>query len=276
MELAYFKDKCIGCKSCVAGCPHGALSMTSEGLKIQYGRCREFCYGNGQGGKDARFFCTETCYARALAVMGCEMSVEEVLKEVLSDEELYRSSGGGMTVTGGEPFAQPEFLRELLKTAKERGLHNTMETCLHAHWDQIEACLPYLDFLFMDLKILSGEQHCLYTGTDNRLILENMEKVSEFAESRRQNNRLRMVVRTPVIPGINDSREEIGSIADWIRGHLAGVSVYQLLPYHRLGRGKYGAIGKEYSLSEAEAPSGKQMEMLEAEIRQRGLRTRYE
>lgn len=280
-ELAYFKDKCIGCKSCVASCPHQALNMTEEGLAIQYGKCREFCYGKGRDGDvgtggDAGFSCTMTCYAKALEVMGREVTVEEVLKEVLSDEAIYKSSGGGLTVSGGEPLAQPEFLRELLKAAKERGLHTAMETCLYAAWEQIEPCLPYLDFLFMDLKILNGERHFLYTRADNRLILENMEKVNEFAKSCGRDRRLQTVIRTPVIPGVNDSREEILSIADWILEHLTEVSVYQLLPYHRLGRGKYGAIGKEYGLAEAEAPGRAEMELMEAEIRQRGLRTRYE
>ncbi len=205
MELAYFKDKCIGCGSCIKNCPHHALSM-GDGLDINYSVCVEKCYHHGEEGE--RFACVRDCYAKALKMMGETMQTEEVMQEVLKDTGIYDRSGGGMTVTGGEPFAQPKFLLELLKKAKENNLHTTLESCMYADWKMIEPCLEYTDFLFMDLKILNGEKHKKYTGKDNRLILENIKKAGEYAKD----GRLKTVIRTPVIPGVNDSEETIEQI----------------------------------------------------------------
>lgn len=266
-ELVYFPDKCIGCGSCVQHCPHQAVSRGDEGMAIDYGVCRRFCHPAEDG-----FACVSACYAKALDVMGKAYTVEELMKEVMSDAGIYESSGGGMTVTGGEPLAQPGFLLELLKAAKERGLHTVMETSGQAGWEDFKRCLEYLDFLFMDFKVYDGEAHRRYTGVDNRQILENMKRVNEYAGS----HRLTFVIRTPVIPGVNDSEEEIGRIADFIKEQLSQVRIYQLLPYHRLGRGKYGSLGKEYRLEDLEAPEDETMRRLEEVIPERGLRIKYE
>lgn len=267
-ELAYFRDKCIGCESCVKNCPQHALAMV-EGLHIDYDICRETCY---PAGDQERFSCTRECYAKALKIMGKRMRADQVIKEALKDVGIYNRSGGGITVTGGEPFAQPEFLRELLEKAKENHLHTAVETCLYAKWEQIRSCLGSIDFLFMDLKILDGEKHKKYTGRDNALILENMRKVGDCIRKEGK----KAVVRTPVIPGINDTPQDIGAMSAWIKENVPGVSIYQLLPYHRLGRGKYENIGKTYRMAEAEVPTESRMKELEKIVMDYGLKTRYE
>lgn len=264
-ELAFFQDKCIGCKSCATNCPYGGIQTGDNGLQIDARICRHSCY-EGKG-KEGTFLCSEGCYAKALEVMGREAAVDEILEEVLRDAAIYESSGGGLTVTGGEPFSQPVFLRELLCEAKQRGLHTAIESCMYARWEEIEACLPYIDFLFMDFKLLEEEKHRLYTGAGTQKIRGNMKKAADYGAEKG----LTIVIRTPVIPGINDTAEEIGGIADWIRENLRGISDYQLLPYHRLGRGKYTNIQKTYLLSEVAVPKPEKMQELEAEIRKRGF-----
>ena len=268
VELAYFKDKCIGCGSCIENCPYHALSM-GDGLDIDYSVCVEKCYHRVEG---ESFACVRNCYAKALKMMGEKMQVEEVMEEVLKDSGIYDRSGGGMTVTGGEPFAQPEFLLELLKKAKENNLHTTLESCMYADWKMIKPCLEYTDFLFMDLKILDGEGHKKYTGKDNRLILENIKKTGEYAKD----GRLKTVIRTPVIPGVNDSEKTIEQICLWIRENVPSVSIYQLLPYHRLGRGKYKNIGKTYEMASVEVPKENKMKELEQIILDHRLEIKYE
>ena len=267
-ELTYFRDKCIGCQSCIGNCPYQALEM-GEGLKIAYDICREKCYFSNN---DDRFSCVKDCYAKALKIMGRRAGADELIKEVLSDAGIYQKSGGGLTVTGGEPFAQPLFLKELLHKAKENNLHTAVESCVYAKWEQIRECLDDIDFLFMDLKILDGDKHRKYTGVDNKLILENIIKVGDYSAG----HELKAVIRTPVIPGVNDDPEEIASMADWIKRNVPSVSVYQLLPYHRLGRGKYANIGKTYELTDVEVPTEEKMKKLEQIVLEHDLEIRYE
>lgn len=267
-ELAYFTDKCIRCGSCAKKCPHNALRLDKQ-LRISYDICRRECYFSQTENK---FSCVGQCYAKALKIMGKRVNVEEVIREVLSDKKIYDTSGGGMTVTGGEPFAQPDFLRELLKEAKRQHLHTAVESCLYAKWERIENCLEYIDFLFMDLKILDGNKHRQYTGKDNQLILENMKRIGSSATGKG----LKAVVRTPVILGVNDTPEDITAVCNWIKNNLPYVTVYQLLPYHRLGRGKYQNIGKSYEMPDAEVPEDKKMDELNKIILDHGLEIKYE
>lgn len=267
-ELAFFRDKCIGCGTCIDQCPQQAITKGADGLAVDFHLCRTFCGTNKLA--EQSFSCSRTCYARALDIMGRKVTAGEVMKEVLSDKPIYESSGGGITITGGEPFAQPEFLLALLRLAREEGLHTVIESCLYAAWEAIAPCLPDLDYLYLDLKILDEDKHKRLTGMSNKKILENIRKIYDYSGSKE----LTLVVRTPVIPGINDTSKEIGAMADWITRYLPGVTEYELLPYHRLGRGKYANIGKTYCLSALSPPPEVVMEELKAVVSQRGLKTK--
>ena len=207
-----------------------------------------------------------------------QCSADEILEEVMHDKAIYESSGGGLTVTGGEPFAQPAFLLKLLQRAKALGLNTAMESSMYAEWEAIASCLPFVDVLFMDMKLLDEEKHRYYTGVGTRMIQENMRKVSAYVTEMKkgkngkdtENTGLKVIVRTPVIPGVNDRTEDIGAMTDWIIQNLPGVSDYQLLPYHRLGRGKYASLGKTYLLTETAVPKEEQMQRLNEEVRRRG------
>ena len=185
--------------------------------------------------------------------VGKDVTVEEIMPEILSDMPYYRRSGGGVTLSGGEVLCQADFARELLRECKENGLHTAIESAASTSYSEIEKLLPYLDLYLMDIKHTDAEKHKEYTGVSNERILENARRVAESG--------VELIVRTPVIPGFNDTAEEIRAISSFART-LPGVREHHLLPYHRLGQDKYAGLGRKYSLSGIEPPSKEKMEFL--------------
>jgi len=241
-ELAYFVDKCIGCGRCVALCPHGAISVRQDGIHTDRSICAAKCYKAGEP-----FPCLARCYSGARKLIGPAMTVQEVLREVMKDSLIYQQSGGGVTFTGGEPMYQFSFLKALAHACKESWLHVAMETCGYASWRKYQAVLEFVDFIFLDIKLMDSKRHLEITGGPNDLILENAPRIAEYMRQKHGT----VVVRTPVIPGVTDS-DTIASIADFVCRQMPGVSTYELMPYHRLGRGKYRDIGREYTFADAE------------------------
>lgn len=195
--------------------------------------------------------------------VGKDVTVEEIMPEILSDIPYYRRSGGGVTLSGGEVLCQADFARELLRACKENGLHTAVESAASSSFSEIEKILPYLDLYLMDIKHMDGEKHKEYTGVSNERILENARKVAESG--------VELIIRTPVIPGFNDTAEEIRAISHFAKT-LSGVREHHLLPYHRLGQDKYAGLGRKYSLSEIEPPSREKMEYLLSVAETSGLK----
>lgn len=195
--------------------------------------------------------------------VGRDVTVEEIMPEILADEQYYRRSGGGVTLSGGEILAQHEFARELLETCKDYGLHTAVESAASAPYEKIEAILPYLDLYLMDIKLMDPVKHKEYTGVDNARILENARRVARSG--------VELVIRTPVIPGVNDSAEEIRAISSFARS-LGTVNEHHLLPYHRLGQDKYDGLGRNYSLKSIEPPSAEHMNYLLSVAEESGLK----
>lgn len=266
-EVAYFRDKCIGCSRCIAECPNGAVKDTGSGYMTDYSICLKECYKNEQ----PPYKCTKKCYAQARKSIGAYMSVDDTLKEVLKDSLIYKQSGGGVTVSGGEPMLQFEFVLEFLKRCKENNLKTAMETCGFAEWEKYQKVLEYLDFIFLDIKCFDNEKHIELTGQSNTLILENARRL---ASSMRRKN-ARIIVRIPVVPGLTDSEDNIGSIADFVSTELEGVNTIELMPYHRLGRGKYSDIGQVYQLYDLEPVAEDRIDKLKEIITGYGLSTNY-
>lgn len=266
-EIVFFPDKCIGCRLCEIDCPYGAVHF-EEDHRVDFEQCRRYC---GEGSPDA-FACTRRCYSGAMKIMGRQMTVEEVMDEALRDRELYRSSGGGITFTGGEPLAQARFLKQLLERTRKEGLQTAVETSAEALREDIERVLEFIDFLFVDLKYLQGDIHRKWMGIDNTRILENCRWLSEACHRRG----IQLVVRTPVIPGIHDNERVIGEMAAFIRTQMPETKMYQLLPYHRLGRGKYQNLGKSYAMQELTPPTEECMAALHKIVKSYGLQTKYE
>lgn len=220
-QLLHYPEKCLGCGACLAACPNGALSAGEHGVQID----REKCRGCGT--------CADQCFSGALVLSGKEMDTEEVMAEILQDLPYYRNSGGGVTLSGGEVTCQPDFALELLQACRKEGIATALETNLLAPWEVYEKLLPELDLLMFDVKVLDEEKHKRWTGVSNRAILENARKAAAA---------LPYLVRTPVIPGVNDTAEEIGAIAGFVHSLGGDLQYYELLRFNPLGEGKYTAL----------------------------------
>jgi glycyl-radical enzyme activating protein len=231
-ELSFSPDKCIGCGFCFKACPNGCHVMEDDTHTLLRGRCEQ-CG-----------ICTEACYAGALELVGKTMSVDEVLAEVLKDESFYENSGGGMTISGGEPLAQFGFTESLLNRAKEEGLHTCIETSGYCKSEYLSALISKVDIFLFDYKATDPEIHRTYVGVDNRLILKNLEFLNDAGA--------RLHIRCPMIPGINDDDEHLHGIAD-IANRFPTIRQVDVLPHHRLGVGKSERIGKEYPLSDSQS-----------------------
>lgn len=179
---------------------------------------------------------------------GKEMTVEEVMEEVVKDEVFFFHSGGGVTLSGGEALAQPEFAREILKRSKGLGINTGIETSLYSKYEIIEDILPWLDFIYMDIKHMDSKDHKEWVGIGNTTILENIKKVDDSKYP------LKIYIRIPIIPGINDNEYNLTATASFCRD-LKRVDRIELLPYHRLGIGTYEKLGREYELKDLASPS---------------------
>ena len=201
--------------------------------------------------------CDEGCFAGAKVPCGDRMTVDDVFQDIQLDQPYY-GKDGGVTVSGGEPLCQPEFARDLLRAAKERGINTAIESMACVPWKNIEMVLPYLDTYLMDIKHTNQEKHKQFTGKPNGLALENARKVALSGQTN-------LVIRVPVVPTFNDSVEEIKSIASFA-STLPGVKKIHLLPYHRLGQDKYDWLGREYKLPEILPPEPEHMELLKKAV----------
>ena len=247
-ELVYTRERCIGtdaCDRCLPLCPEHAIRRDEDG-KVSIHRAS--CDGCGA--------CVDACPSQALEISGHWVGVAEVLREVEEDDAFYRRSGGGLTLSGGEPLAQGAFVLALLRAARARGIDTAVETSGLCNWKTMHAVAPLVDRFFFDIKCLDSEKHERVTGVPNQKILENFRRLrAEFPE-------VPVVVRTPVIPGVNDAEEDIGAIAAFIR-EAGGASAYELLPYHGFGEAKYHKLGQDYAWSDLAPPSEQCMKDLQ-------------
>lgn len=196
-------------------------------------------------------------------IIGRDVTVSEVLEEVEKDRTYYQRSGGGLTLSGGETLGQPEFAAALLRAAKENGINTAIESTAFADYEVIKTLLPYLDVYLMDIKHMNSDKHKEFTTRNNELILENAKKLARDAR--------KLVIRTPVIPTFNDTQEEIGEIAKFVKS-LGTVEEMHILPYHRLGTDKYAGLGRNYSLGSVEPPSKELMNELLDVVNSYGLK----
>lgn len=193
-------------------------------------------------------------------VYGSVMTVEEVMRELRKDSLFFFISSGGVTLSGGEMLAQPEFSLALLKNARREGFDTAVETSFFAPWETVSGLLPHIHTAFVDLKLFSPDLHRRYCGGDNRVILENLLATNDAEGD------LRLVVRTPLIPGVNDSREELEKIGAFCK-KLRRLDYVQLLPYHRLGTATYQKLGRPYLLDGVKPPAPEEMEQCRSVLR---------
>lgn len=232
--------KCAVCGACVEVCPEKAISLTAEhGRRIDWDSCTQ-CLE-----------CVPACLYEALTAVGRYADVGEVVQEVIRDEVFYKNSGGGVTLSGGEPMIQYEFVRDLLAACKEQGLHTALDTTGFAPEDHFAGVLPYIDLVLFDLKQLDPEKHLEYTGVDNDLILKNGRFIA---------GKVRTWFRIPLIEGFNDSPDQMRVIAEMAKE--LGVEKISLLPYHEGGMSKAAQIGRTYQMNEARAPEEERIQEL--------------
>jgi len=231
-EIMLGERKCIGCKKCAEACSAGAISFENGIRIIDWKLCAD-CLE-----------CAKVCPSHAIHLSGDYKTVNEAFKVAAKDKDFYKTSGGGVTVSGGEPLLQWEFVRELLRKCKEAGLHTALDTTGYGSWDSLEQVLRYTDLILFDIKHADPEKHKEKTGVSNELILENLDKASEATT-------VSIWLRIPLVPGFNDTESNMQATAELARGiRLEKVS---LLPYHEWGKDKYPGLGKRYSYNGADS-----------------------
>ena len=250
-ELVLFENKCIGIGSCFEVCPHDAHEMLPDGSRVYH---RDLCLLCGD--------CVEACYAEALVMEGREVTVDEVMAELRKDIPFYENSDGGITLSGGEPTFQHEFVLALLKQCKAEGLHTTLDTAGQTSWRIFEKLLPYVDLVLYDLKQIDDRKHKEYTGVSNRMILDNLTRIGASGVA--------IIIRMPIIPGLNDAREDIEGAARFL-SEIPGIRHVDLLPYHKLGESKHARLGHDYRLAHLESPEPEQMNEIATWVRAFGL-----
>lgn len=237
VQAGVYTTKCISeekCGSCKEVCPHNALNFTDGKLtSIDRTKCTN-C-----------LLCFDECPSDAIKEWGKKMNVEECMKVIRKDKGYYERSGGGVTVSGGEPLLQSDFVLELFEACKNEGIQTCLESCFYVDWNEIEKVLPYTDIVISDIKHMDSDIHKKYTGAGNERILENLKK---FTEEERE-----LILRIPVIPNINDDMKNIEATADFIINELGGrVRTLQLLSFMRLGEEKYQSLGMPYKMENLE------------------------
>ncbi len=233
-QLAYNRRKCLTfdhCIRCMEVCPVDAISKDDENRAfIDWDLCTN-C-----------LLCADICPPQALMVYGEEKSVDEVIDKVEQDSIFYSRSGGGLTLSGGEPMHQSKFAIALLKEAKHRRINTAMETCGYCGTEDLIAAGEYLNNLLFDLKVMDDDRHKTVTGVSNKRILSNLKAVRKAWPN------LPILVRTPIVPGVNDQPDDIRAILEFITD--MPFVTYEMLPYHRLGTPKYEYLGGTYSLGD--------------------------
>ncbi len=224
-KIVWIAQNCIGCRTCLTVCPTGAILDEGDRLRVTPEACN-LC--------DA---CCQSCPGNALDRIGKDLSVSEILMEIDKDAHFHQRTGGGLTLSGGEPLAQPELAFALLKQYRDkyRGGHTAVETCAHADWAVLKKMIPVTDLFMIDLKHMNSEKHKQLTGAGNETILNNIRRLAAAAGT--------IVIRFPLVPGCNDEEDNLRQTADFV-GSLKNVNHLDILPYHRLGEPKYERLGK--------------------------------
>lgn len=221
-QMNYLPNHCINCLACTKVCPENAHQDRAGKHHFEPSACR--MHQN----------CIEACSYNALKLIGRYMTVKELIKEVCKDKAYYKNSGGGISLSGGEPLSQIDFTYNMLKAAKEKGLHTCLDTSAHAPTEYFQRVLPFTDLFLIDYKLTDTEKHKQYTGVSNQLIMKNLQLIYEA--------NAKIILRCPIIPGINDSDQHLEGIAALDKRYPA-LEAINLMPYHTMGNHKAQQLG---------------------------------
>jgi pyruvate formate lyase activating enzyme len=249
-EIIYNEEICIKCETCIDVCPHRAVVKKNNQIVM----IRSLCQHCGN--------CSQNCPTKAMQLKGKKMSIDQIMNIVEKDKEFYKTSRGGVTISGGEPLFQANFLKKLLEECHIRDLHTVVETAGFASWSSIKAIIPYTDIFFYDLKIMNNDKHLQYTGVQNDLILNNLTKLQKETNQ--------IVIRIPVIPGINDDDENVSLLTNFLK--KIRFKKIDLLPYHFYGEKKYKMLGRSYALNFLEKPTKNAISQYRNRLRKLGFK----
>jgi pyruvate formate lyase activating enzyme len=252
-EIIVISQRCTGCGECRAVCPFGEVIAGEGALPPRPEQCT-LCAA-----------CVDACPTGARQMMGREMSVAEVVKEVVKDRIFYEDSGGGVTISGGEPLAQPRFLLVLAQALSAAGLRVALDTTGFGGTEHLLAAATFSDLVLYDLKAFNEERHRELTGVSNRTILSNLKALNEMHRN--------IWIRLPVVPGFNDDLTELERIAGFV-AELRSVTLVNLLPFHKSGLHKYARLGWTHAMEGVEAPSAEVMERAAGVFRRRHLKVK--
>lgn len=264
-ELNWMEIKCVGtekCGRCIDACPNNAISpgkkkksLTGDEEITLVTVDRDKCTNCGA--------CAKACTAKALYMCGTDYTVEEIMERVRRDKPFFKTSGGGVTISGGECLCQPEFLLDLLKKCKDEDVHTAVDTTGFVPWHVIETILPYTDLFLYDIKNMDSNLHKQGTGVPNELILENAKKIADAGG--------KLVIRVPVMPMYNDSVDMFDELGKFVASLGDAVEVVQLLPYHTLGTVKWERLGRKGPVIEAVPPSDELIQSRKEQLEKMGL-----
>jgi len=251
-EFMWWKERCMACKDCQSDCIKGAISFSDDSLLLDQSKCN-LCGA-----------CVDACHSQALKLVGKKMTVAQVIKEIGKDMVFYDESGGGVTFSGGEPLMQPHFLHSLLKACKELAIHTAVDTCGYAKLDVLLKISKHVDLFLYDLKVINDEKHLQFTGVSNKSILENLKKLSE--------NGPRIIVRFPLVPGVNDDEKDILELGAFMSS-LKNIEELSLLPYHKAGSEKIKRLrDRTHSFFINHPPSAETLTEIEEKLKDFGLK----
>lgn len=250
-ELVWYGVRCIGARDCLSACPYRALTLTPEGMDID----RKLCDACGK--------CEDACPAAALEVIGKVRTLDDVAGEALRDRVFYEKSGGGVTLSGGEPAVQFDFSLALMRRLKGEGVHLALDTCGSVAPERLEELASLADLVLYDLKTMDPALHRESTGVELDRVLANAERLAAAGKP--------MWVRTPVIPGYTDAEENIRAVARFIAEKLPSVERYDLLAFNNTCEGKYERLGSRFCLAGRELLTGEEMERLHAAALEEGV-----
>ena len=253
-EVFILETNCKGCGRCIERCPHGAIRPLEEkGVAID----RTLCDHCGQ--------CVDACEFGGLQMKGIRMTVGELYREIDKDSIAYRRGRGGVTIGGGELTMQHDFVSDVLETCRKHFIHTAIETCGYTPWEHMEQILRHVKLLYLDIKHMNNDAHKKVTRVSNKRILENARKAAR---------QCKMIIRVPVVPGINDSEENIASTAKFAAELGQNIIEIELLRYHPWGVPSFERLGMEYSLKNVEAPGESQMQGLKEICESHGLKAK--
>jgi pyruvate formate lyase activating enzyme len=258
LQIQWFAERCLGCRTCVETCPNGCLQMTDAGLVIDRVRC------DGCGA------CGLACPTGALEALGRLMPADWLVAELAKDRAYFAASGGGVTLSGGEPTMQPEFAEDVLRGLHAAGIHTALDTCGLCAPATLERLLPHTDMVLFDIKLLDGTAHQRWTGASNRRILENLHRVTDFRDG--DDRPVELWIRTPLIPGVTDGDENLLAIGKYLAANLHGrVARWELCAFNNLCRDQYRRLGRDWAFADTPLMSAEELQACEASACASGL-----